>query len=113
MSLLGSFASTLPAATGTGGIFTFKIGIVTTSGGGYVINTTGSDVFSGCLNIAKAAAATAGFISTANKTLTMNATTTGGLTIGDWLQVQDIQTGVWSIHGLLTGSGTIATPFSN
>lgn len=113
LSLLGSFVTSLPAATATGAIYIFMVGIVTTSGGGYVINTAGTDVFSGSVNIGKAATATAGFLSTANKTMTFNATTTGGLQIGDWVEVQDIQTGVWMVTGLMTGSGTVATPFSN
>lgn len=115
LSLLAGFTSTLPAAVGSGMAVRFMIGIVRTSNS-YIIVTTGSDVFNGLVQIApngSAVGLSESFGSTANKTLTMNATTTGGLLIGDWVEVRDILTGVWAITGLLTGSGTLATPFSN
>lgn len=118
LSLLGSFTSTLPAATGTGNIYRFMVGIVTTSGGGYVIATDGTAVFKGCIEIAKVgttydnAGAAELFSTTSLKNITLNATTTGGLTIGDVVQVQDIATNVWAVTGRFSGSGTLATPFS-
>jgi len=115
LSLLAGFTSTLPAATATGAIYLFTIGIVRTSNS-YVINTTGTDVFNGLVQIAPNAGGAGGaesFGSTANKTFTMNATTQGGLLIGDWVEFTDIQTGVWAVTGLLTGSGSLITPFSN
>lgn len=115
LSLLAGFTTTLPAALGTGALYEFMIGIVRTSNS-YIINTAGTDVFNGLVQIAPNGSAiglSESFGSTANKTFTMNATTTGGLLIGDWVQCVDIQSGVWAITGLLTGSGTLATPFSN
>ncbi len=115
LSLLAGFTSTLPAATGSGNIFLFMVGIVRTSNS-YIINTTGTDVFKGLVQIAPNAGGIGlaeSFGSTANKTFTMNATTTGGLLIGDWFEVADILSGVYACTGLLTGSGTLATPFSN
>ncbi len=117
LSLLAGFTSTLPAATGTGNKYLFKVGIVRTSNS-YIIVTAGSDVFKGALPITKSATVydTAGagetFISTAGTTITLNATTTGGLAIGDWIEVEDVATAVWHVRGFLTGSGRLATPFS-
>lgn len=115
LSLLTGFTSTLPAATGSGSLYEFMVGIVRTSNS-YIINTAGTDVFNGLVSIIPNSSTPGGgasFGSTANKTFTMNATTTGGLLIGDWVEVMDIQAGVWAITGVLTGSGTLATPFSN
>ncbi len=118
LSLLASFTSTLPAATGTGNMYRFMNGIVTTSGGGYVIATDGTAVFKGSLLLTKVgttfdnAGAAEAFATTTLKNITLNATTTGGLTIGDWVQVQDIAANVWAVTGLLTGSGSLVTPFS-
>lgn len=114
LSLLASFTSTLPAATGSGDTYKFMVGIVTTSGGGYVIATDGTAVFKGFVTIGALASVGGGnrFGTTTLKNLTMNATTTGGLTIGDFVQVQDIATNGWAVTGLLSGSGTLATPFS-
>lgn len=113
-SLLASFTSTLPAATGSGDIYRFMVGIVTTSGGGYVLATDGTAVFKGVLWLTALASVGASnvFGTTTLKNITLNATTTGGLTIGDWIQVQDIATNVWAVQGTLSGSGTLATPFS-
>lgn len=118
LSLLAGFTSTLPAATGTGVLFRFVIGIVNTSGG-YIINTTGTDVYNGSvmLTVPGSTYATAAkgetFASTANKTITISGTTQGGATIGDELVVQDIQTGVWQVKGWLTCTTSPATVFSN
>ena len=45
-------------------------------------------------------------------TITLNGTTTGGVNKGDWVELEDIASGIWGVTGLLTGSGTEATPFS-
>lgn len=115
LSLLAGFVSTLPAATGSGAMYEFMVAIVRTSGS-YTINTTGTDVFKGLVQIAPNGSnvgLSESFGSTANKTFALNATTTGGLLIGDWIQCLDILSGVYAITGLLSGSGTLATPFSN
>lgn len=113
LSLAGGFTSTLPAATGTGNIYRFIVNVVSTTG--YVITAAGSDVFKGSLwNVAAGATAGTGctFTSTSNQNITLNGTTKGGAAIGDWIQLQDIASGVWTVTGLTTGSGTLATPFS-
>jgi hypothetical protein len=112
LALAGGFTTTLPAATGTGNIYRFIVFIVSTTG--YVIKAAGSDVYKGSLEIDASATvgSTERFVSTANQNITLNGTTTGGVAIGDWIQIQDIASGVWAVTGLLVGSGTLATPFS-
>ncbi len=109
---------TLPACTagGVGTIFKVKVIKAVTAGGTYVVNTTGSDVFLGGVygTIAVPNATNDAILatSTANKTLTLNATTTGGL-IGGWLEFTMISATQWSVSGVTLGTGTQATPFSN
>jgi hypothetical protein len=46
-------------------------------------------------------------------TITMNASTTGGLSIGDFVELIDILTDTWYVFGITTSSGASeATPFS-
>lgn len=117
LSLLAGFTSTLPLATGSGDRYRFAIGIVNTSAS-YIINTAGSDVFKGSLPLSTPAStwATANigetFASTTGVHLTMNGTATGGATIGDFVDLEDIQSGVWKVSGWLTTTTTPTTPFS-
>ncbi len=109
---------TLPACTagGVGTIFKVKVIKAVTAGGTYVVNTTGSDVFLGGVygTIAVPNATNDAILatSTANKTLTLNATTTGGL-IGGWLEFTMISATQWSVSGVTLGTGTQASCFSN
>lgn len=109
---------TLPAcATASiGTIFKVKVVKAVTAGGTYVINTTGTDVFLGGIygTIANNSAAGDSLFaaSTANKTITLSATTQCGL-IGGWIELTMISATQWSVSGMTLGSGAIATPFSN
>ncbi|CAK0764607.1 hypothetical protein CCP3SC1AL1_350002 [Gammaproteobacteria bacterium] len=109
---------TLPACATASIGTTFKIKVVkaVTAGGTYVINTTGTDVFLGGIYGTIANNSTAGdslfAASTVNKTITLSATTTGGL-IGGWIELTMISATQWSVSGMTLGTGAIATPFSN
>ena len=107
---------TLPAATGTGAEFKFIVSVVNTSN--YVIQVTGDDTIDGSVVVTNdtAAGGTASLISwptvAASDTITLNATTTGGVQIGDYVLLTDIATDQYTVSGLLNASGTEATPFS-
>lgn len=109
---------TLPACSvaNIGVTYKFQIAVSSTGGVFYVINTTGSDVFLGGIygSIAAPGAINDAFfgVSTANKRITLNATTTGGL-IGGWVEVTCVSGTQWMVTGVTLGTGTIATPFSN
>ncbi len=45
-------------------------------------------------------------------TITLNGTTTGGVSIGDFIQLWDVAAAQWAVNGTVTGSGIEATPFS-
>lgn len=118
LSATGGFVTTLPAcsAANVGLSYKFKIITSVTGGGTYVINTTGTDVFVGGVygSIAAPNATNDAFFgaSTANKTITLSATTTCGL-VGGWLEVTCVSATQWAVNGVTLGTGTIATPFSN
>ena len=107
---------TLPAATGTGAEFKFIVSVVNTSN--YVIQVTGDDTIDGSVVVTNdtTAGGTASLISwptvAASDTITLNATTTGGVQIGDYVLLTDIATDQYTVSGLLNASGPEATPFS-
>lgn len=108
---------TLPAcsATNIGIRYKFLVAVSCTSVG-YVINTTGTDVFLGGIygTIANPDAANdmEFSTSTANKTITLDATTKCGL-IGGWVEVVCVSGTQWMVTGVTLGTGTIVSPFSN
>ena len=108
-------AITLPAATGTGNVYRFIVSVVNTSN--YVIKVVGDDIMQGHIvtdSTSDGAAAEVINWKTAgdSDTITLNATTTGGVQIGDWVELIDILSDTWMVYGYTTTSGAEATPFS-
>lgn len=104
---------TLPAATGSGARFRFVVGAVNTSN--YLIKVAdATDTMDGSIvSLADGGDTVVGFETAADSdTITLNGTTTGGVSIGDFIQLEDIATDQWAVHGRTTSSGTEATPFS-
>lgn len=104
---------TLPAALGTGAKFRFCVSVVNTSN--YIIQVANStDVMGGGIIMGNDTAGGANVWSTAatSDTVTLNGTTTGGVSIGDYVEVTDIKSGFWAITGHVQGSGTEATMFT-
>jgi hypothetical protein len=111
LNAAGGFTTTLQAATGSGAMYNIRVLTVSTA---YVISTNGTDVYKGWVhNTAVGSIGTdETFSTTTLKNITLNGTTQGGLTIGDSIYIQDVASGVWMVNGFVTGSGTLATPFS-
>jgi len=104
---------TLPAATGSGATFSFVVGAVNTSS--YVVKVANAtDVMDGQIaQLTDGAQAVIAFGTGATSdTITLNGTTMGGVSIGDWFELTDIAPGQWTVRGQVTASGTEATPFS-
>jgi len=109
---------TLPAATGSGNEYHFVVGVVNTSNyvikvadatdtiDGWIIakNDVANHASNNSINIWKPAAS--------DDTITLDGTTKGGVSIGDWLCLTDIATNQWVLRGWVEQSGTEATPFS-
>lgn len=104
---------TLPAATGRGTKLKFMVSVVNTSN--YIIAVANAtDTMDGSIISLQDSADTVVGWETASTsdTITLNGTTTGGVSIGDWVELQDIAAGQWAVTGVTTSSGTEATPFS-
>lgn len=108
---------TLPAATGSGARFRFVVNEVNTSN--YVIKSVaGADLMEGIIIGASTTdsatdAARTWIAGATDDTITLNGTTTGGVGIGDWIEVEDISSVGWAVRGFITQSGMEATPFSD
>ena len=104
---------TLPAATGSGAEYRFIVSVVNTSN--YVIQVAnGDDTIDGSVTLHQDSAATVASFNTvaASDTITLDGTTTGGVSIGDEITLLDMATNQYMVKGILTASGTEATPFS-
>ena len=106
---------TLPAATGSGGRYRFVVSVVNTSN--YIITALAGDLM--CGNILTNSSGDSvtvepwiSLVATANIKITLDGTTKGGVSIGDYIDLVDIATDRWQVSGLTTSSGTEATPFS-
>jgi hypothetical protein len=109
-----SLTATLPAATGTGNVYEFIVTVVNTSN--YLIKVVGNDIMQGNI-ITNSTGDTPDLAqpwptAADSDTITMNGTTTGGVSIGDWIRLIDVATDTWAVMGITTTSGTEATPFS-
>lgn len=108
---------TLPAATGSGDIYKFIVSVVNTSN--YVIKVANAtDTIDGQVIVQNdtTEGGTASVIGWkadgTDDTITLNGTTTGGASIGDYVELIDIAANQYTISGMLQASGTEATPFS-
>lgn len=116
LDTLAGSAVTLPASTGSGMRFRFIVTVLATSAS-HVISAAGSDVMIGAISGARIDSGNAvlGFAaqSTSN-TITLNRTTTGSVTKGEYIEVEDVAAGIWEVSGFLTATGAaFATPFSH
>jgi len=106
---------TLPAATGTGNKYRFVVSVVNTSN--YLIKSAvGTDLMEGCIIGDDGGAVTTTIrwqAGATDDTITLNGTTTGGVDIGDWIELEDITSVGWAVRGCISQSGTEATPFSD
>lgn len=95
-------ALTLPAATGSGAKYLFRVSVANTSS--YTITTNSTDVYNGTV-LAHDRDVTDGtllhaFAAITPTIITLNGGTTGGR-IGDWIELEDILTGVWAVRGVV------------
>ncbi len=113
LDTLAGSVCTLPAATGTGARFKFVVSVLATSNS-HIVKVTTTDIMVGTINsVADDADATRGWITAATSdTITLNRTTTGSVTRGEWVECVDLLSGVWAVSGMTTSTGTEATPFS-
>lgn len=110
---------TLPPAIGSMDAFLFRVHVVATSNSHIVKTSPSTDAFSGGVTFADTdgTAAVDSFMAVASgsvsNTITLNRSTTGSVTIGEWFECQDVGAGMWQVKGLLSNTGTPTTPFSH
>lgn len=120
-TLTGSVV-TLPAASGSGLRYKFLVSVLATSNSHIVKVANAADFMVGIImgtrvDLGNAvlgfAAANSGTVATNSDTITLNRTTTGSVSVGEWLELEDIAANTWSVMGMLSATGAaFATPFS-
>ncbi len=108
---------TLPASSGSGMKIRAVVSVLATSND-HSIACVGTDMMQGACGIidtdtGDATIQFAALVGDTFDTITMNRTTTGLAAPGDWVELEDVVTGVWAVRGLIRASGTVATPFSS
>lgn len=120
LDTLAGTVVTLPAATGSGAKYRFLVTVLATSASHKIQVANASDFMIGILptmsddpaTVKAFAAANSGTVATNSDTITLNRTTTGSVTVGEWIQVEDVVANTWLVSGMLSATGTEATPFS-
>lgn len=107
---------TLPPALGSRRLFLFVVTVLATSNSHIVKVANSVDVMRGLIFGARIDVGNAvlGFAAGTNDdTITLNQTTTGSVSLGEWFEVEDIASGIWHVRGMLSATGAaFATPFS-
>lgn len=107
---------TLPAATGSGARFRFLVTVLATSASHKIQVANSSDTMIGIINGTRVDSGNAvlGFAAqAASDTITLNRSTTGSVTLGEWVEVEDVAANLWAVSGMLSATGAaFATPFS-
>lgn len=108
----------LPLASGSGAVYRVVVGLALTSAQWIISAVVATDVFAGGILIndtGASAAATADFYPTAatSNTITMTLATSGGGSIGDWVEFEDISANTWAVRGVFQGTIDPVTPFSH
>lgn len=117
LNLAGGSTVQLPAATGSGQKYKFVVGIALTSGSWVISAVVATDVMAGVIftnDSGGSAAATADAYPTAatSNTVTM-ALVTGGGSIGDYIEFEDILAATWAVRGFFGIAADPLTPFSH
>lgn len=107
---------TLPAATGSGAVYRFVVTVTATSNSHIIKVANANDFMAGFINVVDLDGTAAGMYKgdgTADDTITMNRTTTGGV-IGDEIEVVDLKANLFLVRGSLTcvAGSNIADPLS-
>lgn len=117
---LAGSVCTLPAATGSGAKFKFLVFVLATSVSHKIQVANATDFFIGTIagvsddpaTVKGWIAANSGTVATNSDTVTLNRTTSGSVSKGEWVEVEDIAAATWSITGMITQTGVEITPFT-
>ena len=115
LDTLAGSTVTLPKALGSGVSFHFIVSVLATSNSHVVKVGNTTDVMQGIIlmNGDTAANACEAFAAAAtDDTITLNRSTTGSVSLGEHVEVIDVDPGVWQVRGSVSATGAEATPFS-
>ena len=104
----------LPPATGSGAKYKFRVSVLATSNS-HLIKCIGSDKYEGFVfTMSDDPVTVKGFFAVAGTsvTITLNRTTTGSVTIGEEITVEDVAPNRYHVSGFTSSTGSEATPFS-
>lgn len=108
---------TLPASTGSGSVYRFRVSVLATSNSHIVKVANSTDVMTGLVFGTRVDTGNAvlGFATAAaSDTITLNRTTTGSVSLGEWIECRDVASGFYQVSGFLSSTGAaFATPFSS
>lgn len=106
-------AVTLPAATGSGAVFSFMVKTTISSNSTTIKVANANDTMVGWVSTATTTVGSGSEEAAGgtDDTITMNGTTTGGIA-GSYITVMDVASNVWLVRAFLVGSGTLATSLS-
>lgn len=113
-TLTGSVV-TLPQATGAKTKITCVITVVATSNSHIMKVANATDIFIGqALGIGAANTDLSGYVAngTTHDTITLNRTTSGSTSRGEYFEFEDVASGLWWVNGVFASSGVQVTPFS-
>lgn len=106
---------TLPASSGSGKRFRFLVSVLATSNNHIVKVANSTDVMRGVALFADTdgtAAVNAFMAAATSDTITLNRSTTGSVTVGEYIEAEDYASGFWRVECWLSNTGTPTTPFS-
>lgn len=107
-------AVTLPAATGSGDVYTLFVGTTFTGASTVKVANASDSMLGTAVLFADGGATVVGFAAAANDdTIDMLGTSnsTGGL-VGEWITLTDVAANLWGVQIVSDAGGTEATPFS-
>ncbi len=105
----------LPTSTGSGRKYRFFVSVIATTNNHIVKVGNTTDVMRGTAHFADTdgTAAVDTFITASTSdTITLNRSTTGSVTVGEYIEVEDIIPGFFLVRAFLSNTTTPATPFS-
>lgn len=107
---------TLPPSAGDNFAIICRVGVLATSNSHIIKVANAVDVMRGVMFGFRADSGNAvlGFAAGAtDDTITLNRTTTGSVSLGEWIELVDVALGIWQVRGFLSATGAaFATPFS-
>jgi hypothetical protein len=118
-TLTGSVV-TLPAAIGSGVKYKFYVSVLATSNNHKIQVASAADFMIGSIagvsddpaTVKGWIAANSGTVATNSDTITLNRSTSGSVSLGEWIEVEDVAAATWLVSGMITQTGIEVTPFS-